>query len=65
MYVPVTGNATIVARVASIQNTNPQAKGGVMIRESLAANSRHAAMFLTRSSGVDVPAADDRRSGPR
>jgi hypothetical protein len=52
VYVPVTGNATVVARVASIQNTNVEAKGGVMIRESLAANSRYAAMLLTSTRGV-------------
>jgi hypothetical protein len=52
VYVPVSGNATIVARVASIQNTNPSAKGGVMIRESLAANSRHASMFQTPVNGI-------------
>ena len=54
VYVPVTGNATVVARVASVQNTSPEAKGGVMIRESLAANSRYAAMLLTRSYGVKM-----------
>ena len=52
VYVPVSGNATIVARVAAIQNTSPWAKGGVMFRESLAANSRHASMFLTRANGL-------------
>jgi regulation of enolase protein 1 (concanavalin A-like superfamily) len=51
VYLPVSGNATIVARVAS-QSTNSLAKGGVMFRESLAANSRHASMFLTRGSGL-------------
>ncbi len=52
VYVPVSGNATIVARVAAIQNTSAWAKGGVMLRESLAANSRHASMFLTRANGL-------------
>jgi glucose/arabinose dehydrogenase/regulation of enolase protein 1 (concanavalin A-like superfamily) len=52
VYQPLTGDGTIVARVASIQNTNPWAKGGVMIRESLAANSTQAMMVLTAANGL-------------
>jgi hypothetical protein len=50
MYQPVSGDVTIVARVASMQNTNAQAKAGVMIRESLGVGSRHASMLLTPAS---------------
>lgn len=35
------GDGQIIARVASIENTAAEAKAGVMIRESLAANSRY------------------------
>ncbi len=52
VYQPLSGNGTIVARVPSIQNTNVWAKVGVMIRESLAANSTFADMLLTPASGV-------------
>ena len=38
--------------MTSIQNTNPWAKAGVMIRETLATNSKHASMFLTPGNGV-------------
>jgi len=31
----LTGNGTIVAKVESVENTDPWAKAGVMIRESL------------------------------
>ena len=41
------GNGEIVARVASIENTHDWAKAGVMIRETLAANSKHAAIVVT------------------
>jgi hypothetical protein len=44
-YLPVSTNCDIRARVVSVvgvQNISNNAKGGVMIRESLAANSRHA-----------------------
>jgi regulation of enolase protein 1 (concanavalin A-like superfamily) len=41
-YLPVSTNCDIRARVVSVQNTSNNAKAGVMIRESLAANSRHA-----------------------
>ena len=44
----------MVARVASVQGTSAEAKGGVMIREGLEANSRYAAMLLTRSNGAKM-----------
>ena len=37
VYQPISGDCTIIARVATIQNTMPWAQAGVMIRESLAA----------------------------
>jgi glucose/arabinose dehydrogenase len=52
VYQPVFGDVTIYARVASIQNTDPWAKGGVMIRETLNANAMHAMMALTPSNGL-------------
>ncbi len=51
-YQPLSGDGTIVARVNSITNTNAWAKAGVMIRESLDANARHAMVVVTPSSGV-------------
>jgi hypothetical protein len=47
----ISGNMQMTARVVSIQNTNPSAKASVMIRESLAANSRHTSTVLTPSNG--------------
>jgi hypothetical protein len=46
------GNGEIVARVLSVQNTDPAAKAGVMIRETLAADSREVLMSLTPSGAV-------------
>ncbi len=51
-YQPLNGNGQIVARVTAVQNTNPWAKAGVMIRETLAAGSRHAFMALTPGNGL-------------
>lgn len=51
-YQPLAGDGEIVARVASQTRTDPWAKAGVMIRESLTANSRHASMFLTPDHGA-------------
>ena len=51
-YLPVTGNCTIVARVASVQNTDPWAKAGVMIRESTNANAANAFVAVTPGNGV-------------
>lgn len=47
MYQPLGTNGQLVARVVGIQGTNDYAKAGVMIRESLEAGSRNAAMLLT------------------
>ena len=44
---PLTGDGQIVARVISMQFTDPWAKAGVMFRETLAPDSRHAMMVLT------------------
>ena len=48
---PVTGNVTIVAEVTSQTDTGGWAKGGVMIRNSLAANSQYALECITPSNG--------------
>jgi len=46
------GPGSIVAKVESISNTDPWAKAGVMIRETLEADSRHAMMIVSASSGI-------------
>jgi regulation of enolase protein 1 (concanavalin A-like superfamily) len=48
----MSGNGTITARVDSMTNTDAWAKPGVMIRESLAANSTHVMIVVTPASGV-------------
>jgi hypothetical protein len=48
---PWTGDGEIVARVASLQKTDPWAKAAVMFRESLNANSSHAMTVITASNG--------------
>ena len=52
VYIPVSGNCTIIARVASVQNIDPWSKAGVMIRETLAANSDNAFIAVTPGNGV-------------
>jgi len=52
VYRPLSGDGQIIARVASVQNTNVSAKAGVMIRETLTAGSRMALMSVTPSSGA-------------
>ena len=51
-FSPVTNNCTIVARVAAMQGVNVWSKAGVMIRESLNANSANAFIAVTPSNGV-------------
>ncbi len=50
-YQTLTGDGSIVARVVTIGATDPWAKAGVMLRESLTAGSRHAMMILSSSQG--------------
>jgi hypothetical protein len=47
-YKQLSGIGSITARVVSISNTDPWAKAGVMIRESLEPGSSHAAVVVTR-----------------
>lgn len=59
VWTPLDGDGTITARVLSIQNTNAWAKAGVMIRESLAANSRQVDMIVSPSKGVTMQYRSD------
>ncbi len=51
-YKPLTGDVTIVARVDRIDDTDPWAKAGVMVRETLDPGARWAAVFATPGNGV-------------
>jgi regulation of enolase protein 1 (concanavalin A-like superfamily) len=52
-YTTLTGDGTIVARVASVQNVNAWTKAGVMIRATLSANSAHALVLVSPAKGVN------------
>ena len=51
-YKMLTGAGTITARINSVENTDPWAKAGVMIRESLNPDSAHAFACITPGNGV-------------
>ncbi len=51
-YKTLSGPGTIVARVDSLEETHPWAKAGVMIRETLDADSKYAFAVLSAASGV-------------
>jgi hypothetical protein len=51
-YEPLAGDGVIGCWVANVQNTNPWAKAGVMIRESLDPGSTHAMMVFTPGFGA-------------
>ncbi len=53
VYVPVSTNCDIRAQVLSVQDTSGNAKAGIMIRETLAANSRHAMADVEPSAGIE------------
>ena len=52
VYQPLTGDGAIVTRVASFNGPYMYSKAGLMIRESLAAGSRHGSVFVTPSKGL-------------
>ena len=52
-YVPVTTNCDIRVHVASVQNTSGNAKAALMIRESLATDSRHVMADVEPSAGIE------------
>ncbi len=52
VYQSLSGDGQIIARVVSITNTDPWAKAGVMIRETLTSSSKHAMMVVARSNGT-------------
>ncbi len=55
----LTGVGSIEAQVLSIDNTDPWAKGGVMIRETLAPGSKFAAVYITPGNGCRFQARAD------
>ena len=52
IYQPLNGNGTIIARIVTQYNSDPSAKAGVMIRETLTAGSKYAAVVITPSTGI-------------
>jgi hypothetical protein len=54
VYQPWSGDGQIVARVASIQNTAPVAKAGLMFRQTLNPSSAQGDLFVSPISGVSM-----------
>jgi uncharacterized repeat protein (TIGR03806 family) len=52
-YVNVTGDCEVIARVASITDTDPWAKAGVMIRESVMPGARNTYIAFTSQNGIE------------
>jgi endonuclease/exonuclease/phosphatase family metal-dependent hydrolase/regulation of enolase protein 1 (concanavalin A-like superfamily) len=52
IYRALSGNGEVIARVETVQHTDAWTKAGVMMRESLNANARHASMFVSAGKGL-------------
>ncbi|HET7640126.1 MAG TPA: PKD domain-containing protein, partial [Ktedonobacteraceae bacterium] len=52
IYQPLNGNGTIISRVVTQYNSDPSAKVGVMIRETLTPGSKYAAVVITPSNQI-------------
>ena len=66
IYRPLNGDGQIVARVFSMQYTDPWAKVGVMFRENVAADAKDVFMGLSGQGGSTLqwrPITSDRTSG--
>jgi regulation of enolase protein 1 (concanavalin A-like superfamily) len=57
----MTGDGLVIARVASVSNTNAWAKAGVMIRETLDPSSAQALMLVSYSKGLAFQRRDAAR----
>ena len=55
-FMPLSGDGEITAHVASMDNTSPYAKAGVMIREGLSPGSAHAVLDMKPGGGVEFMA---------
>ena len=51
-YKPGSGDSTLIARVASLQNTHPWAKAGIAIRETIASDSKSVILAYTPEHGL-------------
>ncbi|MFP5041454.1 alginate lyase family protein [Parasediminibacterium sp. JCM 36343] len=51
-YKMVKGDAVMIAQVTSIENTNSEARAGLMLRESLAPNAKYVGIFLQPEIGI-------------
>jgi regulation of enolase protein 1 (concanavalin A-like superfamily) len=65
LHQPVSGAFEIVARLVSIERTDENAKAGVMVRESLAADSRNAFMMTFPTVAPTAPGAYPMGKGSR
>jgi endonuclease/exonuclease/phosphatase family metal-dependent hydrolase len=52
VYTQLTGDGSIVTRVSAMDNVNAWVKAGVMMRETLNADSRHAFMLVSPGKGL-------------
>ncbi len=52
VYQQITGDATMIVHVTSVQKTDNNAKAGIMFRNTLDANSKEAGLFMTANSGI-------------
>jgi fibronectin type 3 domain-containing protein len=52
VYQQITGDATIIVRVTGVQDTDNNAKAGIMFRNTLDAGSKEAGLFMTPDNGL-------------
>jgi hypothetical protein len=63
VYKQLSGMGSIIAKVESVENTDNWAKSGVMIRETLDAGSKFAAVYITPTNDDGTPTQGCRYQG--
>ncbi len=53
IYQPISGNATITAKITSLDNTNVWSKAGLMFRENLSSGAVNIGEVITNTNGIN------------
>jgi len=63
VYTSVKGDISLIAKVSALLNTDPWSQAGLMVRDSLNANSNQAFVFPTPGNGVDFRSRTSTKGG--
>jgi regulation of enolase protein 1 (concanavalin A-like superfamily) len=65
VYTSVKSDISLIAKVSALQNTDPWSQAGLMVRDSLNANSNQAFVFATPGNGVAFRSRTSTKGGTK